>query len=112
MIKAMYCNIESVLKINGGLSAPFIVQRGVRQGCAMSGMLYSLAIKPLLQKLRDHLKGLVIPGCNTLLYLSAYADDVIVFVNGKDDVDKLGKNVNDLNCISSAKVNRGKVKLY
>ncbi len=57
----------------------------------MSGMLYSLAIEPLLQKLRDHLKGLVFPGCNTPLHLSAYADDVIVFVNGKDDVDKLGK---------------------
>ncbi len=108
MIKAMYCNIESVLKINGGLSAPFIVQRGVRQGCAMSGMLYSLAIEPLLQKLRDHLKGLVFPGCNTPLYLSAYADDVIVFVNGKDDVDKLGKIINDFKCISSAKVNWGK----
>lgn len=32
MIKAMYCNIESVLKINGGLSAPFRVQRGVKAG--------------------------------------------------------------------------------
>lgn len=50
MIKATYCNIERVLKINCGLSAPFKVQRGVRQGCAMSRMLYSLAIEPLLQK--------------------------------------------------------------
>ncbi len=112
MIKAMYCNIESVLKINGGLSAPFIVQRGVRQGCAMSGMLYSLAIEPLLQKLRDHLKGLVFPGCNTPLHLSAYADDVIVFVNGKDDVDKLGKLLMILNVFPLLKLIGGKAKLY
>lgn len=87
-IKTMYSNIESVLKINGGLSAPFKVQRGVRQGCAMSGMLYSPAIEPLLNKLRTHLKGLTFSGCNSSFVLSAYADDVIVFVNEYDDVGK------------------------
>jgi len=105
MIRAVYCNIESVLKVNGGLCAPFTVERGVRQGCAMSGMLYSLAIEPLLKKLRDNLKGLTFPGCNNPLHLSAYADDVIVFVNGNEDVFMLEKIVNDFKCVSSAKVN-------
>ena len=36
MMEAMCRDIESVLKISGGLSAPFKVCRGVRQGCAMS----------------------------------------------------------------------------
>lgn len=39
MIKVLYRDIESVLKINGGLSALFKVERGVRQGCALSVML-------------------------------------------------------------------------
>ena len=51
-IHVLYSDIESVLKINGGLSAPFKVGRGVRQGCSLSGMLYSMAIEPLLHKLR------------------------------------------------------------
>jgi len=42
MIEAMYRDVESVLKVNGGLRAPFEIQRGIRQGCVMSGMLYSL----------------------------------------------------------------------
>lgn len=46
----------------------------------MSGMLYSLTIEPLLHKLRVQLKVLAFSGCNNL-YLSAYADDVIVFMN-------------------------------
>ncbi|KAK3548594.1 hypothetical protein QTP70_015104 [Hemibagrus guttatus] len=46
MIKVLYCEIESVLKVNGGLCAPFKVLRGIRQGCALSGMLYTLAIDP------------------------------------------------------------------
>ncbi|XP_057179060.1 uncharacterized protein LOC130547275 [Triplophysa rosa] len=38
MIKVLYCGVESVLKINGDLCSPFRVYRGVRQGCALSGM--------------------------------------------------------------------------
>ncbi|KAK3523341.1 hypothetical protein QTP86_029604, partial [Hemibagrus guttatus] len=36
MMKVMYQDVESVLKINGGLSVPFKVQRGIRQGCSLS----------------------------------------------------------------------------
>ena len=64
MIEAMYRDIESVLKINGCLSAPFKACRRVRQGCSVSGMPYSVAIEPLLHKLRGKLKGLAPPNCN------------------------------------------------
>ncbi|KAK3532262.1 hypothetical protein QTP86_013899, partial [Hemibagrus guttatus] len=36
MIKVLYCEIESVLKVNGGLCASFKVLRSIRQGCALS----------------------------------------------------------------------------
>ena len=61
MIRVLYCDVESMLKINGGLCAPFQVLRGIRQGCPLSGMLYSLAIEPLLQQIRGQLSGLVLP---------------------------------------------------
>lgn len=60
-IQVLYSDTENVLKINNGLSAPFTAQREVRQGCSLSGMLYSLAIEPLLYKLRMHLSGLHLP---------------------------------------------------
>ncbi len=88
--------------------APFNVQRGVRQGCAMSGLLYVLAIEPLLSMLRNKLKGLTLPQCNNAFHLSAYADDVIVFINDSDDVKMLQQIVNDFKDISSAIVNWGK----
>lgn len=43
-IKVLYKDIESMLKINGGLCSPFKVLRGVRQGCSLSGILYSFAM--------------------------------------------------------------------
>ncbi len=51
-IKVLYRDVESILKINGGLCTPFSVFRGVRQGCPLSGMLYSLAIEPLLRTIK------------------------------------------------------------
>ncbi len=63
--------------------APFRVFRGIRQGCALSGMLYSLAIEPLLRKFRAELKGVNIPYCENVFKLSAYADDIVIL--GKID---------------------------
>ena len=107
-IKTLYCDVQSVLKINGVLSAPFQVQRGIRQGCALSGMLYSLAFEPLLHKLRSVLKGVILPGCNIPLKLSAYADDLVIFVDNQQDIDILTNVIVQFGIISSARVNWSK----
>ncbi len=108
MIQVLYRDIESLLKINGGLSAPFKVQRGIRQGCSLSGMLYSLAIETFLHKLRRLLPGVTLLGCNSVFKLSAYADDVVIFVKNQDDINSLVECINDFNVLSSAKINWGK----
>ncbi len=89
MIRVLYQDVESVLKINGGLSAPFKILRGIRKGYALSGMLYALAIEPLLVKIRESIEGWTIPCSGANFKLSAYADDIIVLVKGQRDVDLL-----------------------
>ncbi len=44
MVRFLYQDNESVLKINGGLSALLKVKIEVQQGCSLSGMLYVLFI--------------------------------------------------------------------
>ncbi len=39
----------------GGLSVPVKVHRGIKQGCPLSGQLYSIVTEPLLCKLRNKL---------------------------------------------------------
>lgn len=107
-IRALYTGVASVLKINGGLSAPFDIERGVRQGCPLSGMLYSVAIEPLLHKLRQKLTGVYFPRCPVSFKMSVYADDLIVILNSQKDIDVLTDTVNLFGLISSAKVNWGK----
>uniref|UniRef100_A0A672IAI4 Reverse transcriptase domain-containing protein n=1 Tax=Salarias fasciatus TaxID=181472 RepID=A0A672IAI4_SALFA len=107
-IQVLYRDIESVLKINGSLCAPFRVCRGVRQGCALSGMLYVLSLENLLSKLRSSLQGLLLPGFSESMILSAYADDLIVFIRNQGDVDILVNIIKDFNVASAARVNWGK----
>ncbi len=108
MLKVLYNEVESVLKINGDLCAPFKVFRGIRQGCALSGMLYTLAIEPLLIRIREKLCGLSIPNCMRVFKLSAYADDVAVLINGQRDVNMLMEILNVFKEISATKVNWSK----
>lgn len=67
------------------------VQQGIRQDCPISGQLYSFSVEPLLCKLRD-LSGLFLPGSSDLghpLTVSAYADDVSVFITDQGGVQCL-----------------------
>lgn len=103
--EVLYTDVESLLKVNGGLCTPFKVERGVRQGCSLSGMLYSIAIEPLLQQIRSNLSGVQISGSACTVHLSAYADDLIVIVKCQKDIDLLMKLLDDFKGLSSAKVN-------
>ena len=59
-VKLLYSDACCVVKVGGGLSRPVSVERGIRQGCPISGQLYSVAIEPLLCRLRSRLRGLVL----------------------------------------------------
>ena len=80
---------QCLIKMGTGLCRPIPVQRGIRQGRPISGQLYSLAIEPLLCRLRGKINGLSLPGFpdpDYSLTVFAYADDVNVFVSNQHDV--------------------------
>ena len=43
----LHTNIESVCLVNGNLSVPFNIERGVRQGCPLSMLLFVIFQEPL-----------------------------------------------------------------
>ena len=47
MIKVAFTNIQSKIEINGILSEPFTLMRGVRQGCSLSLLLYIIVAEVL-----------------------------------------------------------------
>lgn len=113
-IRLLYHNVFSVVKINNSLTVPFPVQRGIRQGCSLSGMLYALSIEPLLHQLREKLLGLAVPAAPnaTPIKLSAYADDLSVFVTTDQDVAVLESRIIMYEKATSARVNWAKSEAF
>ena len=80
-IHLLYSDSESLIKVCGSLTAPFSLEKGIRQGCPLSGLLYSIAIEPFLNILRIKLNknGTLLPERDTFCCVSAYADDITFF---------------------------------
>ena len=91
MVHSLYKNAETAVIINGVVSTPFNVTRGVRQGDPLSCLLFNLAIEPLACLLRNsqELQGYNIPGIAQKVIVSLYADDTTVYLSKSDSYTKL-----------------------
>lgn len=109
-VKLIYNGASCMVKVAGGLSKRFKVERGIRQGCPLSGQLYSLAIEPFLNNIRNKLNGfhLLNSPLSMPLTLAAYADDVNIFISEQADVSILKESISLYGRASSAKVNWAK----
>ena len=92
MISSIYSNVKSYVKVNGKLSKSFGCSLGLRQGCVLSPILFSLFINDLDEDTRS----LNTMGCklyDTVIHTLLYADDLIIFANSKEElqmkIDKL-----------------------
>ena len=68
-------HVFSTVNVNGHLSRQIKIERGVRQGCPLSPLLYILCTEPLANAIRQDAN---VEGVNLLGYhhiLSKYADD-------------------------------------
>ena len=75
-LQVLYSDAESLVKICGSLTTPFSFEKGIRQGCPLSGLLYSIAIEPLLINLRKNLndRDFHIPTTDFSCAVSAHAE--------------------------------------
>ena len=105
----MYHNPRAVVLVNGRRSEAFVIEHSVRQGCPLSPLLYVLALKPLLRRFRDGgtnpaLLGILFAGPLSAR-VSAFADDIPVFVSRCLDIKDVKKVVVEYERIAGAKVN-------
>ena len=108
-ISMMYHNPQAVVQVNGRRSRAFAIERSVRQGCPLSLLLNVLALEPLLSRLRDEgtnpaLRSVPFAGPLTAR-VSAFADDITVFVSRRLDIKAVKKAVGEYERIAGAKVN-------
>ena len=88
-VRILYQGISSAVLVNGHMTSPFLIGRGVRQGCACP-LLYVLTDEPFARAIRasPHIKGLPLPGGGEVS-LCRYADDSTVIVSSLGSITKL-----------------------
>ena len=88
----------------------FSLQRGVRQGCPLSGLLFVLAVEPLAHQIRidESIRGL--ENGNNITKLSMYADDTTAFIRDDSSVVSLLTLLDQFGDLSGSKINKSKTE--
>ncbi|KAM7298415.1 hypothetical protein ISCGN_019010 [Ixodes scapularis] len=109
LLQSLYSGLTGHLQVNGCLLPPFPVSRGVRQGCPLSPLLYVLSLDPLLRRLAScsRICGFPLPGRDSVV-VSAYADDVSLFVRNSDSFEAAGQLFLEYGALSGACLNTTK----
>ena len=91
-IQTLYNDVTSCVRNNGKLTQNVKFQRGVRQGCPLSPLLFLLVGETLTQAIKKQkdFKGINIPGPLSSprdLRISAFADDLVFFIRVEKGID-------------------------
>ncbi len=112
MIKTLY-HSPAVSVITGNIISPsFPLQRGTRQGCPLSPLLFCLSLEPLAQAIRKSEVSIKIHDHNHNHSISLYADDIILYLDHFDvSVSSTIKEFDNFSSLSGYKINWSKSAL-
>lgn len=90
MLKGVYKNTRMCVRVDPDtLSEPFPYERGVRQGCPASPILFNLYINDVL----NECERLEIPGTDVKLNGLMFADDVVVAAENHESLERKVKSI-------------------
>jgi hypothetical protein len=100
---------ETYSKVSIGkyLSDTFPIQNGLKQGDALSPLLFNFSLEYAIRNVQENQVGLKLNGTHLLL---AYADDVHLLGDNIDTIKKSTETLIDINQEASLEVNAEKTK--
>ena len=110
-VEIFYAHAFSRILINGKLSSPVFLHRGVRQGCPLSPLLYVLVSEVLSTQIRacKEIEGFLLPGAGGLQFkISQYADDATSILKSEKSLLHMLDVVRNFELGSGAKLNTSK----
>jgi ribonuclease HI/exonuclease III len=111
-IKTLYRDAPTSIMVNGVISNPFLVTRGVRQGDPMSCILFDVGIEPLAANIRaSAIRGIEVPNLDERVKVSLFADDTTVILTEHDSLTGLVAILDRWCGVSGAKFNVEKTEI-
>ena len=112
LIKSLYSKTSCSIKINKSKTDAFKYNRGVRQGCILSPLLFNLFINelPLLFYQSQQCDPFTIPN-GTKLNCLPYADDLVILSKSKQGLNNSLKKLETFNSTWLLEVNLKKTKV-
>ena len=104
-IKILYEKNSFCVKNNGYLSRDSTMGRGVRQGCAVSALLFILSLEFLAENIRINkdIKGIKLH--KKEVYISLYADDITLMLANEGSVSAALETIKSFSVVSGLKLN-------
>jgi sorting nexin-29 len=84
LVKVCVQNSKCKVKFNSVMSEDFPVETGLRQGDALSPILFNIAMESMVKKVQEDSIGLKIGEQNVVM--AAYADNIIIMGETEDQV--------------------------
>jgi len=108
-VKLLYTDISSCVKVNGHLMDSFELSRGVRQGCPLSPLLYTIVAETFATAICKNPEIHGIPISSSIHNkISQYADDTTLTVVGGWSVTQVFRTVTLYERASGARINLDK----
>ena len=108
-IKTLYSNPTASIKNNGWKSRNFNLYRGVKQGCPISALLFTIAVEILASRIKQskNLKGYNMRKYDKSkeIRISQYADDTQIFLSDEKQIPEVISIINEFTRLAGPKLN-------
>ena len=113
MIQTLTKNNESCVQNGGWLTGWYDVQRGVKQGCPVSPLLFLLVVEIMALKIRNNkdIAGINLSKNNIILQIMKilqYCDDTTILVKDEKELAAAIKDIDEFSIISGLHLNKSK----
>ncbi|KAJ4427436.1 hypothetical protein ANN_25058 [Periplaneta americana] len=83
-IRALYETAHSKISVNGYLTTPVKIEKGIRQGCPLSTILFAIIMEPCIRSIHDYVSS--ISTNKNLHTVRAYADDISFLIQDPNHI--------------------------
>ena len=111
-IEIILNNRTACVKNGGHVSRDFSMERGVRQGCPISPILFIMAVELFAINIRQNtkIKGVTLPNSTFTYKILQYADDTTLFLRDLIDFREVLSKIKEFSLVSGLCINVSKTK--